>query len=176
MLICFKLYWPGLITFSFTFMSMGFKRSGPEADHLISIWCRGKNNWNYTSTREKTTQWGALCSAFFTKYHSGDHIKRIRWTGHVACLKERRGAYRFLVRKPDKTSLGRPRRRWKDNIKIGLQDMGLGAWNGLLWLRTGTGGGRLWMQKRNFGFHKMRGISWLVEEMVASQEGLRSME
>jgi hypothetical protein len=38
---------------------------------------------------------------------------------------ERRGVYRFLVRKPKgKSSLGRPRHRWKDNIKMDLQEVG----------------------------------------------------
>jgi hypothetical protein len=40
---------------------------------------------------------------------------------------ERRGAYRVLVKKPErKPSLGRPRRRWEDNIKMDLQEMGWG--------------------------------------------------
>jgi hypothetical protein len=38
--------------------------------------------------------------------------------------------------------LGRTRRRW-DNIKMDLQEVGLGAWTGLIWLRIGTGGGLL---------------------------------
>jgi hypothetical protein len=41
---------------------------------------------------------------------------------------EGRGVYRVLVRKPEgKRSLGRPRRRWEDNIKINLQDVGCGG-------------------------------------------------
>ena len=41
-----------------------------------------------------------------------------------------------------KRPLGRPRRRWEDNnIKMDLQEVGSGAWTGLSWLRTGTGGG-----------------------------------
>jgi hypothetical protein len=32
------------------------------------------------------------------------------------------------------------RRKWEDNIKMGLQEVGLGAWAGLSWLRIGTGG------------------------------------
>jgi hypothetical protein len=35
--------------------------------------------------------------------------------------------------------LGRPRHRWEDNIKMDLQELGLGAWTGLIWLRIGTG-------------------------------------
>ena len=46
--------------------------------------------------------------------------------------------------KPEgKRPLGRPRRRWEDNITMGLQEVGVGVWNGSSWLRTGTGGGRL---------------------------------
>jgi len=42
--------------------------------------------------------------------------------------------------------------------------------------RTGTGGELLWMRKWTFGFHKMRGISWLAEELLHFQEGVFSME
>jgi len=45
----------------------------------------------------------------------------MRWVGHVACMGKRRGEYRLLVRKPEgKNPLGRPRRRWEDNIKMDL--------------------------------------------------------
>jgi len=54
----------------------------------------------------------------------------MRWVGHVACMGEGRGVYRALVRKPEgKTPLGRTRRRWEDNIKIHLQEVGCGAMN-----------------------------------------------
>ena len=47
------------------------------------------------------------------------------WAGHVARMGEERGAYRFLVGKPEgKRPLGRPRRRWVDNIKMDLQEVG----------------------------------------------------
>jgi hypothetical protein len=56
----------------------------------------------------------------------------------------RRDAYRVLVVKPEgKRSLGRPRRRWEDNIKLQRSGMGEGAWTGLIWYRIGTGGGLL---------------------------------
>jgi len=46
---------------------------------------------------------------------------------HVACMREKRGAYRGLVGKPAvKRQLGRPMRRWEDNMKMNLQEMGLG--------------------------------------------------
>jgi hypothetical protein len=43
----------------------------------------------------------------------------------------------------ERRPLGRPRRRWKDNIKMDLQEVGWGAWTGLIWIRIGTGGGLL---------------------------------
>ena len=47
------------------------------------------------------------------------------WAGRVARMGERRGLYRVLVGKPEgKRLLGRPRRRWEDNIKIDLQEVG----------------------------------------------------
>jgi transcription termination factor 2 len=49
----------------------------------------------------------------------------MRWAGHVARTGERRGVYRVLVGKPEgRKPLGRPRRRWKDNIKMDLQEVG----------------------------------------------------
>jgi hypothetical protein len=57
---------------------------------------------------------------------------------------ERRGAYRALVGKSEgRRPLGRPRRRWEDNIKIDLREVGLGIWTGSIWLRIWTGGGLL---------------------------------
>jgi hypothetical protein len=70
--------------------------------------------------------------------------RRMRWAGHVARMGEGRGAYRVLVGRPvGRRPVGRPRRRWEDNIKMDLQEVGWGAWTGLIWLRTGTGGGLL---------------------------------
>ena len=49
----------------------------------------------------------------------------MRWAEHVASMGERRGVFRVLVGKPEgKRPLGRPRRRWKDNIKMDLQEVG----------------------------------------------------
>jgi hypothetical protein len=57
---------------------------------------------------------------------------------------ERRRVCRVLVGKPKrKRPLGRPRRRWEDNIKMDLQEVGWGTWTGLIWLRIGKGGGHL---------------------------------
>jgi hypothetical protein len=60
--------------------------------------------------------------------------RRMRWAGHVARMGEKKNVYRLLVGKPGgKTPLGRPRRRWIDNIKMDLLERGLVS------LRIGTG-------------------------------------
>jgi hypothetical protein len=52
----------------------------------------------------------------------------MRWAGHVSRMGEERGVRRVLVGKPEgKRPLGRPRRRWEDNIKMYLQEVGLGC-------------------------------------------------
>jgi hypothetical protein len=52
--------------------------------------------------------------------------------------------YRILVGRPEgRRPLEKPTRRWEDNIKMDLQEMGWRAWTGLIWLRIGTGGGLL---------------------------------
>jgi hypothetical protein len=60
--------------------------------------------------------------------------RRMRWAGHVARMGEKRNAYRLLVGKPEgKRSLGRPRRRWVDIIRMDLGEVGWGDvdWSGL---------------------------------------------
>jgi hypothetical protein len=59
--------------------------------------------------------------------------RRLRWAGHVARIGEGRGVYRVLVGKPErKRPLGRPRRRWEDNIQLDLMEIGI---NGANWIR-----------------------------------------
>jgi len=59
----------------------------------------------------------------------------MRWAGHVACMVEEREVYSVLVGKSEgKIPLGRPRRRWVDNIRMDLQEVGCGYmdWVGLI--------------------------------------------
>jgi hypothetical protein len=72
-------------------------------------------------------------------YYSSPNIvsvikaRRLRWAGHVARMGEGRGVYRVLVRKPeDNRPLGRPRRRWEDNNKMDLREIGI---DGANWIR-----------------------------------------
>jgi len=60
--------------------------------------------------------------------------RRMRWAGHMTRMGEERGVYRVLVGKPEgKRPLGRPRRRWVDNIRMDFQEVGCGHvdWIGL---------------------------------------------
>jgi len=86
--------------------------------------------------------------------------RRMRWAGHVECMGERRGVYMILVGKPEgKRPLGRPRRRWEDNIKMDLQEVRCGCMD---WIQLVQGRDRwraLVNAVMNLGFHKMRGIS-----------------
>jgi len=83
-------------------------------------------------------------------YYSSPNItrviksRRMRWAEHIARMGEMRDVHRVLVAKPEgKRPLGRPRRRWEDNIKVNLQEIGWEKWTGLIWLRLETSGGRL---------------------------------
>jgi hypothetical protein len=59
--------------------------------------------------------------------------RRLRWVGHVARMGEGRCVYSVLVGRPEsKRPLGRPRRRWEDNIKLDLRETGI---DGANWIR-----------------------------------------
>jgi hypothetical protein len=61
--------------------------------------------------------------------------RRMRWAGHVARMDEGKGIYRVLVGRPEgKRPLGRPRRRWEDNIKIYLREIGIDVVNWIRWV------------------------------------------
>jgi hypothetical protein len=99
---------------------------------------------------EVTGEWRRLHNEELNDLYSSPNIiraiksRRLRWAGNVARLGDGRGAYRILVgRLEGKRPLGRPRRRWKDNIEIYIEEVGGGSWTGLIWLRIGTGGGLL---------------------------------
>ena len=87
---------------------------------------------------EVTGEWRRLHNEELNDLHSSPNIVRViksrkmRWAGHVARMDEERGAYRVLVGKPEgKRPLGRPRRRWVDNIRMDLQEVGCGLdWAG----------------------------------------------
>jgi hypothetical protein len=86
---------------------------------------------------EVTEEWRILHNEELSDLYSLPNIvrvvksRRMRWAGHVAVMREGRGLHRVLVGKPEgKRPLGRPRRRWEDNIKMDLQEVGrcCGEW------------------------------------------------
>ena len=90
---------------------------------------------------EVTGEWRRLHNEELNDLYSSPNIvwviksRRMRWAGHVAHMGEDRGAYRVLVGKPEgKRPLGRPRRRWVDNIRMDLQEVGCGYvdWIGMV--------------------------------------------
>jgi hypothetical protein len=85
-------------------------------------------------TDEVAGEWRKLLNEELHDMYSSPNIVRVtksrimRWVGHVARKGEGRGVYRVLVGKPEgKSRLGRPRRRWKDNIKMDVQEMRCGG-------------------------------------------------
>ena len=86
-----------------------------------------------TRRDEVTGEWRRLHNEELNDLYSSPNIvrvikwRRMRWAGHVARMGEERGVYRFLVGKQEgKRPLGRPRRRWVDNIRMDLQEVECG--------------------------------------------------
>jgi len=82
---------------------------------------------------EVTGEWRRLRNEELNDLYSSPNIvrviksRRMRWAGHVARMGKERGVYGVLVGKPEgKRTLGRPRRRWVDNIRMNLQEVGCG--------------------------------------------------
>ena len=82
---------------------------------------------------EVTGEWRRLHNEELNDLYTSPNIvtviksRRMRWAGHVARMGEERGLYRVLVGKPEgKRPMGRPRRRWVDNITMDLQEVECG--------------------------------------------------
>ena len=80
---------------------------------------------------EVTEEWRKLHNVELNDLYFSPNIVRViksrkmKWAGLVARMGEERGVYRVLVRKPEgRRPLGRPRRRWVDNIRMDLQEVG----------------------------------------------------
>jgi hypothetical protein len=87
---------------------------------------------------EVTGDWKKLHNEEFHNSYSSPNIirmiksRRMRWEGHVARMGETRNEYRILVGKSEgKRPLGTSRRRWIDNIKMALREIG---WDGMDWI------------------------------------------
>jgi hypothetical protein len=90
--------------------------------------------------REEDGSWRKLHIDELHSLYSSPNIvrviksRRMRWAEHVARMGEDRGVYRVLVGRPEgKGPLGRPKRRWEDNIKMDLREKGIDGTN-WIWL------------------------------------------
>ena len=93
---------------------------GSDNENIVKPVCNHQNN-----IRKKGTTWKG-------KYRSTPDIvsviksRRLRWAGHVARMEESRSSFRILTGTPaGKRSLGRPRRRCEDNIRMDLKEIGI---------------------------------------------------
>jgi hypothetical protein len=92
---------------------------GPNRDEVIGGWIKLHNGELYNF----------YCSPNIIGIMKS---RRMRWAGHVACMGEKRYAYRILVGKLEgKKPLGRPRCRWEDNMKMNVREIG---WGGMDWI------------------------------------------
>jgi hypothetical protein len=93
--------------------------------------------------KEKHGSWKKLYNDELYNLYSSPNImviksRSMRWAGHVARMGEGRGVYRVLIGRPEgKRPLGRPRRRWIDNIKMDLREIGIDGEN---WIRLAQDG------------------------------------
>jgi len=85
---------------------------------------------------EVTGEWRKIHNEELSNLYSSPNIvlviksRRMRWAGHVARMGEVRGVYKVLVGKPEgRRPLGRPTRRWEDNIRMDLREVGCGCVN-----------------------------------------------
>ena len=127
---------------------------------------------------EVTGEWRKLHNEELNDLCSSPNIFRMiksrimRWAGHVARMGEGRDVYRVLVGKPEgKRPLERPRRRWEDNIKMDLQEVGCGGWH-----RIGTRGGHFECGNEPSGCIKSGEFPDYLQNRLASQEGLCFVE
>jgi hypothetical protein len=94
---------------------------GPKRDEV-------KGEWRKLHSEELTDMYSSPNIVWVIK------LRKMGWAGHVARMGERRGVYTVLVGKSEgKKPLGRPRRRWEDNIKMDLQEVGWGH-GGMDWI------------------------------------------
>ena len=111
---------------------------------------------NIYPKRDENGEWGRLHNEdLHNLYRSPNIVKviksrRLWWAGHVAWMEEGRRAFKMLTGKPtEKRSLGMPRGRWEDNIKMVLKEIGINTMN---WVDSALNWD-YWRALVNFGIH-----------------------
>jgi hypothetical protein len=104
---------------------------GSKKDEITEVWRRLHNGELYDRYCSQNIIWVIKS-------------RRVRWAGHVACMEERRYAFRVLVGRPEgKRLLDRPRHRGRIVLKWIFKKWDGGVWTGSVWFLIGTGGGLL---------------------------------
>jgi hypothetical protein len=82
--------------------------------------------------RDENGEWRRLHNEELHNFYSSPNIvtviksRKLRWAGHLARMEEGRSASKILTGKPTgKRHLGKPRRRWEDNIRVDLEEIGI---------------------------------------------------
>jgi hypothetical protein len=98
----------------------------PREEHRLRVFENRVLRRKFWPKRDGVTgEWRRLYNEERNNLYSSPNIirviksRRMRWAGHVARIREGRGAYRILVGRP----FGKPRRRWEYNIKMDLQEV-----------------------------------------------------
>jgi hypothetical protein len=101
----------------------------------------------FVPKREEDGSWRKLRNDELHNLYSSPNIvrviksRRMRWAGHAARMEEGIYVYRFLVGRPEgKRPLGRPMRRWENNIKMDLREIGIDGVTGFSWHWIGSSG------------------------------------
>ena len=95
------------------------------------------NHWSHIwAQRDENRKWRRLHNEELHSLYCSPNIvrvfksRRLGWAGHVARMEEGRSAFRILTGKPTgKRPLGRPRRRWENNIRMDLEEICINAGN-----------------------------------------------
>jgi hypothetical protein len=107
-----------------------------EEEHRLRVFENRVLRRIFGPKREEDGSWRKLHNDELHSLYSSPNIVRMiksrwmKWAGHVALMGEGRGVYRVFVGRPEgKRPLGRPSRRWEDNIKMDLREMGIDGAN-----------------------------------------------
>jgi hypothetical protein len=107
-----------------------------EEEHRLRVFEKSVLRKIFGPKREEDGSWRKLHNDELHSLYSSSNIfrviksRRMRWAGHVAHMGEGRGVYRvFVWRSEGKRTLGRPRHRWEDNIKMDVRDRNIDGEN-----------------------------------------------
>jgi hypothetical protein len=104
-------------------------------EHRLRVFENRASRKTLGPKREIDGSWRKLHNEFHSLYSSPNIVRviksrKMRWAGHAARMGEGRGVYRVFVGRPEgRRPLGRSRRRWEDNIKMDLREIGIDGAN-----------------------------------------------